>query len=160
MNGARWQLRAFTKLKKETTQDEALSVLTSSIIENQTKGLPGHKWKMPELTDLKEYRPSKIKVEEFMQTDLFTVQKDDIIELVAEMMDFRKISYTPVEDTKGNLIGLVNSRLILRHFIKGNQLNGKNTGTVKDIMVKNPVTISPDATILEAMGTMRDNKVG
>ncbi len=160
MNGARWQLRAFTKLKNETTRDEALSVLTSSIIENQNKGLPGHKWKMPELTDLKEYRPSKIKVEEFMQTDLFTVQKDDIIELVAEMMDFRKIRYTPVEDTKGNLVGLVNSRLIIRHFIKGNQLNKKNTGTVKDIMTKNPVTISPDATILDAMAKMRDQKVG
>ena len=76
------------------------------------------------------------------------------------MMDFRKISYTPVEDTKGNLVGLVNSRLILRHFIKGNQLNGKGEGTVKDIMVENPITISPDATILDAMGKMRDNKVG
>lgn len=160
MNGARWQLRAFTKLKKETTRDEALTVLTSSIIENQNKGLPGHKWKMPELTDLKEYRPSKIKVEEFMQTDLFTVRKDDIIELVAEMMDWRKINYTPVEDAKGNLIGLVNSRLILRYFIKGKKLSGDKGGTVKDIMKKNPITISPDATILEAMKVMRDNKVG
>ena len=159
MNGARWQLRAFTKLKEETTQDEALSVLTSSIIENQNKGLPGHKWKMPELTDLKEYRPSKIRVEEFMQTDLFTVQKDDIIELVAEMMDWRKISYTPVEDTKGNLVGLVNSRLILRYFIKGNKLNEQENGTVKDIMKVNPVTISPNATILDAMAKMRDHKV-
>ncbi len=160
MNGARWQLRAFTKLKKETTRDEALSVLTASIIENQNKGLPGHKWKMPELTDLKEYRPSKIKVEEFMQTDLFTVQKDDIIELVAEMMDWREISFTPVEDTKGNLIGLVSSKMILRHLVKGDRLNEKGTGTVKEIMMKKPTTISPNATILEAMAAMRDAKVG
>lgn len=160
MNGARWQLRAFTKLKEETTRDEALSVLTASIIENQNKGLPGHKWKMPELTDLKEYRPSKIKVEEFMQTDLFTVQKDDIIELVAEMMDWREISFTPVENTKGDLIGLVSSKMILRHLVKGNRMNIKGKGTVKDIMHKNPVTISPNATILEAMAAMRDAKVG
>ncbi|MEM6967216.1 MAG: CBS domain-containing protein [Bacteroidota bacterium] len=160
MNGARWQLRAFTKLKNETTRDEALSVLTASIIENQTKGLPGHKWKMPELTDLKEYRPSKIKVEEFMQTDLFTVQKDDIIELVAEMMDWRKISFTPVEDTKGNLVGLVDMRVILRYFIKGNRLNGQTINAVKDIMKKDPVTISPNSTILEAMNKMRAHKVG
>lgn len=160
MNGARWQLRAFTKLKRETSRDEALSVMTSSIIENQNKDLPGHKWKMPELTDLKEYRPSKIKVEEFMQTDLFTVQKDDIIELVAEMMDWRDISFTPVEDTKGNLIGLVSSKMILRHLVKGNRLNEKGTGTVKDIMVKKPTTISPNATILEAMSAMRNAKIG
>ena len=160
MNGARWQLRAFTKLKEETTRDEALSVLTASIIENQNKGLPGHKWKMPELTDLKEYRPSKIKVEEFMQTDLFTVQKDDIIELVAEMMDWREISFTPVENTKGDLIGLVSSKMILRHLVKGNRMNEKGKGTVKDIMHKKPTTISPNATILEAMAAMRKAKVG
>lgn len=160
MNGARWQLRAFTKLKEETSRDEALSVLTASIIENQNKGLPGHKWKMPELTDLKEYRPSKIKVEEFMQTDLFTVQKDDIIELVAEMMDWREISFTPVENTKGDLIGLVSSKMILRHLVKGNRLHEKGTGTVKDIMMKNPPSISSDATILEAMKKMREAKIG
>lgn len=160
MNGARWQLRAFTKLKEETSRDEALSVLTASIIENQNKGLPGHKWKMPELTDLKEYRPSKIKVEEFMQTDLFTVQKDDIVELVAEMMDWREISFTPVENTKGDLIGLVSSKMILRHLVKGNRLHEKGTGTVKDIMMKNPPTISSDATILEAMKKMREAKIG
>jgi len=94
-----------------------------------------------------------------MQTDLFTVRKHDIIELVAEMMDWRKISFTPVEDTKGNLIGLVNSRLILRHFIKKNKTNDGDV-TVKDIMKKNPITISPNATILDAMNKMREHKVG
>ena len=160
MNGARWQLRAYTKLREETNQDEALSVLTASIIENQNKGLVGHKWKMPELTDLKEYRPSRIKVEEFMQTDLFTVQKDDIIELVAEMMDWREISFTPVEDKKGNLVGLVSSRLILRHLVNGERFLEKGKGTVKDVMIKNPTTISPNATILEAMAKMRETKIG
>ncbi len=159
MNGARWQLRAYTKLSKETNRDEALSVLTSAIIQNQEQEIPVHKWKMPELNDLKEYRPSSIKVEEFMVTDLFTVQKDDIIELVAEMMDWRKIRYTPVENTKGKLVGLVTSRLLLRHLIRDHRLNGK-AKMVKDIMIKEPVTINPDATILEAMRKMRDNKIG
>ncbi len=159
MNGARWQLRAFTKLIGETNRDEALTVLTASIVKNQEKEIPVHKWKLPELGDLKEYRPSKLKVEEFMITDLFTVQKDDIIELVAEMMDWRSIRYTPVEDTKGKLVGLITSRLILRHFIKGVKIDGETT-TVKDVMLKKPLTVDPDMTILKAMEIMRDNKVG
>ncbi len=159
MNGARWQLRAFTKLIKETNQDEAATVMTAAIIQNQEQELPVHKWKMPELSDLKEYRPSKITVEEFMMTDLFTVQKDDIIGLVAEMMDWRKIRYTPVEDTKGNLIGLVTSRLLLRHLIQNPELKGKVT-LVKDIMIKDPITIKPETTITEAMRIMRKNKIG
>ncbi len=159
MNGARWQLRAYTKLKEETNPDEALSCLTAAIINNQQKDIPVHKWKLPDLSELKEYRPSKIKVEEFMETDLFTVQQDDIIELVAEMMDYRGIRFTPVENIKGKLIGLVTSRRILRHFMKHEKLSGKVT-QVKDIMIKKPSTIGPNATILEALNKMRKNKVG
>ncbi|MCB0683384.1 MAG: CBS domain-containing protein, partial [Saprospiraceae bacterium] len=80
-NGARWQLRAFTKLKKRVTRDEAVTVMTAYAYKNQVKEMPIHTWEMPELKDLEEYRPSKLKVEEFMETDLFTVQKDDVIEL-------------------------------------------------------------------------------
>ena len=157
--GARWQLRAFTKLMEETTRDEALTCLTASIIKNQNEKMPVHKWKLPELKDLQEYRPSNLKVEEFMETDLFTVQKDDIIELVAEMMDWRDIDYTPVEDIKGNLVGLMTSRLLLRHMIKNRKLNKKVT-MVKDIMIEHPATIDPGATIKKAMEKMKDNKIG
>ena len=159
MNGARWQLRAFTKLKEQTNQDEALVCLTGAIIENQKKEIPVHKWKMPELRDLKNYHPETLRVEEFMTTDLFTVQKDDLIELVAEMLDWKKIQYAPVENTKGNLIGLVTSRLILRHFVRG-KMNGKVNSTVKDIMIEKPITVKSETTILEAMNIMRENKIG
>ena len=159
-NGARWQLRSFTKLRKETNIDEALTCLTASIIKNQREEKPVHTWKMPELKDLTEYRPSQITVEEFMQTDLFTVQKGDLIDLVAEMMDWRKIRYTPVENTKGKLIGLVTSRLILRHLLKNNKLNNEKATTVQDVMISNPKTIGPGVKILEAMKIMRDNQIG
>ncbi len=159
MNGARWQLRAFTKLKEETTVDEAMTCLTAAIIKNQKQEMPVHKWKTPDLKDLQDYRPGELKVEEFMTTDLFTVQKDDIIQLVAEMMDWRKIRYTPVEDTKGNLVGLVTSRLLLRHLIRNDKLQGKAT-MVKDVMVKSPITISTDASVSKAMEIMRENRIG
>lgn len=160
MNGARWQLRAFTKLKKEVVRDEALTIMTASIVKNQTKEIPVHNWKMPELGDLDEYRPSKLRVNEFMETDLFTVQKDDLIELVAELMDWRKIRYMPVEDTKGQLGGLITSRLLLRYFTQKNRLNGMEATMVKDIMIKKPITVGSNTSILEAMNIMRDNKIG
>lgn len=160
MNGARWQLRAFTKLKKEVGRDEALTALTAAIIKNQTKGMPVHTWNMPSAGDLDDYRPAQIKVDEFMETDLFTVQKDDLVELVAELMDWRRVRYMPVEDSKGNLCGLVTSRLLLRHFVHRTRNNIQDVFTVKDIMIKDPMTIAPSATILEAMSVMRDNKIG
>lgn len=160
MNGARWQLRAYTQLIEQTNRDEALACLTSSIIKNQKKNMPGHEWKLPDLKeDLLDYHPEDIKVEEFMVTDLFTVQQDDIIELVGEMMDWRNIRFTPVEDTKGNLVGLITSRQILRHFIRSKKLKSKNK-LVKDIMEKEPLTIHPSDSILDAMHKMRDNFTG
>ncbi len=160
MNGSRWQLRAFTKLKNEVTDDEAASILTASIGNNQEKEKPVHTWDMPEKGDLVEYRPSELKIEEFMTTDLITVHEDDIIELVAELVNWRKIRYMPVEDEKGNLVGLITSRLLLRHFARGGIINGIKAGLAKDIMITEPVTIDPDATILDGMYKMRENKLG
>ncbi len=159
MNGARWQLRAYTRLKKETTADEALSCLTSAIIQNQKTEKPVHTWKMPKLSDFQNYQASEMTVEEFMITDLFTVQKDDIIQLVAEMMDWRNIRYTPVEDKNGALVGLVTSRILLHHLIRNAKLK-KDEVVVKDIMITNPITISPDELILTARDMMRDNEIG
>jgi CBS domain-containing protein len=174
MTGARWQLRSFTKLIKEVSVDEALTVMTAAIVKNQWDNKPVHTWELPKVEALESYRPAQLRVEEFMQTDLFTAQKDDIIELVAKLMDWRKIRYMPVEDAKGKLVGLVSSRLLLRHFTKvSSQWSGsseptnhkpivhnRNIATVKDVMIENPITIRPEATLQEALDTMREKKIG
>jgi CBS domain-containing protein len=160
MNGARWQLRAFTKLSKEVNRDEALSVLTSSMMVNQAKNEPVHKWKMPEVDDLIDYRPTKLLVDEFMSTDLMTAQKDDLIELVAELINWRQVRYMPIEDSKGRLCGLITSRTLLRYYANRTKLDNKKSTTVNDIMIADPITIGPKATILEAMKIMREKKIG
>ena len=162
LNGARWQLRAFTKLKKETSMDEAVTVMTCAIYENQNLGKPVHTWELPELKDLLDYRPGNLRVEEFMQTDLFTVSKDDLIELVAKLMDWRKIRYMPVEDQKGNICGLITSRLLLRFYSqKGISIKeGNKQQTVEDIMISSPIVIEPGKSIIEALHIMREKKIG
>jgi len=159
-NGARWQIRTYGKLKKESSNDEALCVLTSSMLRYQRESKPIHEWPVPELSDLTDYRPAKLKVDEFMQTDLLTVQKDDLLELVAQLMDWRKIRYVPVEDSKGKLSGLISSRLILRHFARPISWNEKRGKTVKDIMITDPLTIDPAASIMEALRIMQQHEIG
>ncbi|MCE2788303.1 MAG: glutamate-cysteine ligase family protein [Saprospiraceae bacterium] len=159
MTGARWMLRAYTKLIETANTDEALSVLTATMIKNQQSNRPVHEWELPNAHDLTMYRPSHLKVSEFMLTDLFTVQKDDIVDLVAELMDWNTIRYTPVEDTKGRLVGLVTARMVLRHYIKTREAP-KKTVLVSDIMIKNPITVTQETNILEAMKLMRENRIG
>jgi CBS domain-containing protein len=164
--GARWALRTFTALKKEGTNDEALTAVTAAIVKNQKENRPVHTWKEATAADLETWHPSKIKVEEFMSTDLFTVQKDDLVELVAEIMDWRRIRFMPVENNKGDLVGLVSSRRLLRHFAHAGA-EARSTGelpnavaTVKDIMVEKPITVNPDTPIMEALFKMRENRIG
>jgi CBS domain-containing protein len=159
-NGARWMLRTYTRLKQQTTADEAITVMTAAMVKNQNLSKPVHTWDEPNLSDLEEYRPTHLRVEEFMETDLFTVQKDDIIDLVAEMMNWRKIRYMPVEDSKGQLIGLVTSRILLRYYTQKEHKLGAIKSVVKDIMIEKPITISPDASIIDALKTMRENRIG
>ncbi|MBI5913951.1 MAG: CBS domain-containing protein [Bacteroidetes bacterium] len=161
MTGARWQLRAFTKLKQSITTDEATAVLTACIVKNQEKEMPVHTWELPDPGELEEYVPSRLRVEEFMTTDLITVQKEDLIDFVTELMNWRKIRYMPVEDAKGKLVGLITSRLLLRHYSRNQQLNGKVlNATVQDIMITKPLTATTKTTIMEALRVMRENQVG
>ena len=158
--GARWMLRAFTNLKKSITNDEAAAVVTACIIENQEKEMPVHQWKLPDPEDLREYVPARLRVDEFMTTDLITVQKEDLIDLVTEMMNWHKVRYMPVEDSKGNLVGLVTARSLLKYYSRKSQTNDQVIGVVEDVMITSPLYISPKATITEAMKLMRENKVG
>jgi CBS domain-containing protein len=158
--GARWALRAFTSLKKQVTNDEAVTAVTAAMLKNQQENKPVHTWKEPNINDLENWRPTNIKVEEFMSTDLFTVQDDALIELVAEIMDWRRIRYMPVEDGKGMLVGLITSRKLLRHFAHSYKIVGKDLMSVKDIMIEKPITVTPETSIIDAMAKMRSNKIG
>ncbi|MEM6768772.1 MAG: CBS domain-containing protein [Bacteroidota bacterium] len=158
--GARWMLRSYTGFLKEANKDEALTALTGLIHANQESEKPVHEWELPNLNDFQHYAPEKLLVEEFMMTDLFTVQSEDILELAADTMEWRKIRYLPVEDEEGKLVGLLSSWLLMRHFSKRTRLSDTEALTVGDIMHKAPITISPNQTVVEAVELMEKHKIG
>jgi CBS domain-containing protein/gamma-glutamylcysteine synthetase len=158
-NGSTWILNSFSKLSKEANREEISIAITSAMVSNQRKEKPIHTWKLAGLDDIGDWQPTHMIVEEFMDTDLFTVHQDDIVELVADMMDWQKLRYILVEDGRGKLTGLVSSGLLLRHFRNKDKGNAKATN-VKDIMVKDPKYIGPDASIKIAMEMMKSNHIG
>ncbi len=157
--GARWLLRSFTRFKEETNTDEALTALTAATIENQKKGIPVHKWKLPTLENFENYFPNTMIVSEFMNTDLITVQRDDILGLVSDMMQWRKTRYMPVEDLKGKIVGLVTSSMLLEHFTH-KEYNPEAPVLVQDIMITDPIIASPNMSIQDALDLMQKHKIG
>ncbi|MFP8489270.1 glutamate-cysteine ligase family protein [Gracilimonas sp. Q87] len=159
--GSYWMVKSYGKLLKEGNKEQALSAIANAMIKNQNKGEPVHKWGLARVEDLEHWKPSKLMVEEFMTTDLFTVRKDDILEFVANLLDWRKIRYLPVEDDQKHLIGLITMRQLLREYSKTEEkVNDTGSKTVSDVMIQNPITIHPEASIMEAMAIMKDQEIG
>jgi CBS domain-containing protein len=158
MNGARWMLRSYTALREDLNEDAALTTLTAFMLKQQATKKPVHTWPMPTIKDLTAYKTSDLIVSDFMITDLFTVQKEDIINLVAELMDWKALNYMPVEDKKGNLEGLITSKMMLKYLVKNNKT--RKTITVEQVMLTDLELVSPETSIKDAMDLMLKNKVG
>ncbi|WP_138431838.1 CBS domain-containing protein [Fodinibius saliphilus] len=156
-----WMLNNYALLMKENqSKEQSLAAMTTAMIKNQKKGEPVHKWGRARMEDLEHWQPSNLIVEEFMTTDLFTVQKDDILEFTANLMDWRRIRYVPVEDDKKQLVGLVTMRMIFNAYSKSVNHDEEVVESVEDIMIANPITIHPEASIMEAMDIMETQKIG
>ena len=52
------------------------------------------------------------------------------------------------------------SRLLLRYFSKSDKLDKKKQTIVNDIMISSPTTITPDASLIEALDIMRTHRIG
>ncbi len=160
--GSCWTLDSFSKLAKEGhTRDEISTALTASMYDHQYGGKPIHEWDLACVDRIETYQPSALLVEDFMLTDLITVQEDDIINLAANLMSWRRIRHIPVEDKEGKLVGLITSRIIMRYY-STRDLKGvtDELPTVKSIMNPKPSAISTDDRITTVMDIMENHEIG
>ena len=153
--GAGWMMKSLSAMESSTSKDARQRNLTSAMLANQKKGQPIHHWTVIEKPESDEWEQGYRTIGQFMSTDLFTVKPDDLIDLAASVMDWRHIRHVPVEDEEGRLVGLVTHRGLLRMMTSGNRAS-----TVREVMIANPVTVSPSTSSLEAIEIMRSNRVG
>ena len=161
MNGARWMLRSYTKLKDQTSSDdEALACLTSSIYHHQNQSdFPIHQWPEADTTHGRHYDIDSLRVSELMEINIFSASPDDMVELVAKLMSWKDISYMPVENQEGQLIGLVAASMLLDALSSHIAKSSNETLLVKDVMIEDPSTIAPDVYIKEASTLMKNLEV-
>jgi CBS domain-containing protein len=139
---------------------ERLGALTRAMVERQKEGDPVHEWPLATLEE--GYTPTGMKdtnVEDYMTTDLFTVHEEESIEFVARLMDWQKIRHVLVEDEQHRLVGLISHRTLLRHMAERKE-RPEGGVPVKDIMVGDPISVSPDRPTLEAVKLMRKHEIG
>ena len=156
--GATWTIKLLSAMDSSTSKDNRQRRLTSAMLANQKIGKPVHCWTIVEQVDTAEWQDGYRTIGQFMSTDLFTVKPDDLIDLAASVMDWRHIRHVPVEDQQGRLVGLVTHRGLLRILNSGSRTSTPTT--VSEVMIANPVTVTPSTSSLEAIEIMRSNRVG
>jgi CBS domain-containing protein len=158
--GAQWQLDSVAKMKNVGSRAERLGALTRGMVERQREGNPVHEWTLATLQE--GYRPKGMQetnVEDYMTTELFTVHEEESVEFVARLMDWQRIRHVLVEDEKHRLVGLVSHRTLLRHMAERSDVPDGGI-PVHDIMVEDPISISPEMATLDAVQKMREHKIG
>jgi CBS domain-containing protein len=158
--GARWIVKSLAAMQLNGPKDTSQRRLTAAMLACQKQEQPVHCWPLIETAEADGWEQGYRTVGQFMSTDLFTVQPDDLIDLAASVMDWRHIRHVPVEDEAGRMVGLVTHRGLLHILI--NRIGAKEVGaiSVKEIMVSNPLTVSPSTPTLVAVELMREHRIG
>jgi CBS domain-containing protein len=158
--GARWVLKSLAAMEQTGPKEVRLRQLTATMLACQKKGHPVHTWPEVKKSTPGNWEQGYRTVGQFMSTDLFTVQPGDLIDLAASVMDWRHIRHVPVENEDGDLVGLITHRNLLRLVSSGNHEKSIKTITVREVMVANPVTVTPSTPTLEAIKIMREQRIG
>ena len=158
--GARWILKSLAAMDQAGPKEVRLRQLTATMLASQKKGHPVHTWPEIKKSEPVNWEQGYRTVGQFMSTDLFTVQPNDLLDLAASVMDWRHIRHVPVENEAGHLVGLITHRNLLRLVSAGNHQKSINAMTVREVMVPNPVTVPASTPTLEAIKIMREQRIG
>ncbi len=157
--GSDWTIRSLQEMKDSGTRSERLAALTAATLRNQKGRKPVHEWELAKLEEAGGWTMNYTKVEQYMTTQLFTVQEDELLEMVAFLMDRKQIRHVPVEDDQHRLVGLVSYRSILRMVSEFGSEGVSEAVPVNSIMDRDPLTVTPETPTLDAIDIMRENGV-
>ncbi len=156
--GSIWINQSFTQLKKTSSAEEAVFAVTFGMLKRQQLGQPVHTWSYPTMSESGSWEGKYKYVSQVMSKELYTVQEEDQVELVTNVMNWRKIHHVPVENEEGEIVGLISSGDIIKYHCKKDDYN--EHFTVNDIMTLNPKTVTSDTLTVDALKLMRKYNLG
>jgi CBS domain-containing protein len=154
-NGANWLLANMTNLLQHANRAEASLALTKALVEMQATDLPVHEWP-PLETSLENTTKYYNLAEHVMNHEVATVNQEDLLELVINIMVWRNVRYVAVENDHHELVGLVASRNLLRLLQQGWQPDN----LVEDVMARDLITVGPSTPTEVCLRLMVSKNIG
>ena len=94
-------------------------------------------------------------VGELMSTALICVRDSDSIGVAEMQMKLGAIRHVPVVDAKQNLVGILSAGDVLLALARG-----RKSVRVGETMTRNPVTVTPDTPVHEAIELLLEHRFG
>ena len=157
--GARWLLGSLASMDQEGTLEERMAALVAAMVDRQDSGRPVHEWEEASLGEGGGLKPSYMRVEQYMVTDMRTVNEDEPIDLVASLMDWNHVYHIPVEDNEHRLVGLVSHRPLLRFLASDEARSADGPIATREVMARDLITVGPGTGTLEAIDLMRKHGI-
>lgn len=106
------------------------------------------------LKALEEYVEEELKAEDIMTSPVITVKTSDPISKVADIMWENAISQVPVLDERGNVVGMIHEKSIVKAFLKHREkaVNFQ----ARDFMTVPPPMIPPDTPLNAVFALISD----
>lgn len=146
--GADWLVRNYRTLHKQYGSPAAEAALTRISLDYQAANVPVHEWE--------DFQPSytlpispRYTVEYLMSTDLYAVAPDDCVEQAARMMEWNGIHHLPVENERGELVGLLTDGLLRRQ-----EQSDAEPAFVHEIMIRDLTTVRPEDDLQTLVDTL------
>jgi CBS domain-containing protein len=155
--GSQWMLDSLEAMGNRGTWSERMGALTSGAISRQHTGQPVGEWSLASMIEGADWKHTYHRVEQFMTTDIIAVEPDEPVELVARLMDWKRIRHIPVEDDKHHLVGIVSHRTVMRVMLERSE-EARNI-PIRDIMKTDVLTVRPTTRTLDAMHLMDEHNV-
>ena len=133
----------------------ANATLTAHMYHNQMACKPVHEWEIAKENHVLNMDIKTTKLEKFMTTQVFVVKENDLVELVAKIMEWKNIHHVPVVNDLNKVVGII-TQTNLNHIVGQDQ----KLIVAKDIMVKEIITVDSDTSIEQANSIMIENKIG
>jgi CBS domain-containing protein len=157
--GSQWVLDSWATMNALAKPNVRLRTLTAAIKKNQETNQPLHSWALAEIAEITEWIDNYRTVEQFMTRDLFTVRPEDVIDLAANLMNWKHIRHVPVENHSGKLVGIISHRDLLKLLASEGVKQGAEI-IVREVMKTDLITIPPETPTLEALYLMREKQIG
>lgn len=153
-NGSEWITKSYRNLLKEKKPNEALQVLTANMYLKQEHNYPVSSWTIVDQNAKTTFNLDR-KVYHMMSTDIFSVDKNDSVELVVNIMKWKNIHHVPVINGEKDIIGLLSWADVIDHV---DEIES-STKCVQNFMKTRLITITKNESIEDARSLMQTHNI-